>query len=91
MFGNSSKHTLLVAPACEEITFQLVKLLITWPVKSAKAVGGGGSVSMHWNLEKKNRPEGVKEKKERLLVKLCITWLVNLATAGGAGKNEKLV
>ena len=61
MFGKSCKYTLLVASAFEETTFLLVKLSITWPVKSAKAVGGDGSVSMHWNLKKKNRPEDVNE------------------------------
>lgn len=35
---SNNKYTTLVAPACEETTFQLVKLLIMWPVKSATAV-----------------------------------------------------
>lgn len=84
----ASTH-IFVASAFEDTTFLLVRLLITWPVKSAKSVGGGRSVSMHWNLKKKNHPQDVKEKMSALLlVKLLITWPVHSATAGGAGKEQ---
>jgi hypothetical protein len=41
-------------------------------VKSAKAVGWGGSVSMHSNLKKKNHPEDVKEKMSALLLMMLL-------------------